>query len=388
MASIRSAFCAFLIEHRPPLSELITADLQPVAPVPEESVQATLTQWLAALEQPEMAVRLLDTYVQQVGSGPISLIAITNTLAIYRRNLLDAGLQAVSAAIPDAVSGLKSLMQLIDLLMARVAEIAMARTQAQAERIERIIEGTPLSMIEFDRSGAIKLWNESAERIFGWSAAEALGKNVFQLLVPSIAAEHVQGVVDMLLSGSVANSRNENITKSGEIILCQWYNAVLRDSAGNVVGVLSQTEDITEQIRIQEQLLATQEETLRELSTPLIPVADGLVIMPLIGSIDSRRAQQVIESLLQGVTDHRAAMVILDITGVPIVDTQVAGALLRAAQAVNLLGARVVLTGIRPEIAQTLVGLGVDLGQITTRGSLQSGIAYALGREQVLRVRT
>jgi anti-anti-sigma regulatory factor len=178
------------------------------------------------------------------------------------------------------------------------------------------------------------------------------------------------------------------VTKTGEIIVCQWYNAVLRDSAGNVVGVLSQTEDVTEQTRVQEQLLATQEETLRELSTPLIPVADGLVIMPLIGTIDSRRAQQVIESLLQGVTEHRAAIVILDITGVPIVDTQVAGALLRAAQAVNLLGARVILTGIRPEIAQTLVGLGVDLGQITTRGSLQSGIAYALGREQVLRVRT
>jgi rsbT co-antagonist protein RsbR len=195
-------------------------------------------------------------------------------------------------------------------------------------------------------------------------------------------------VIDMLLSGQVTNSRNENVTKSGRIILCQWYNAVLRDTAGNVVGVLSQTEDVTEAAQMEERLIASQEETLRELSTPLIPVADGLVIMPLIGSIDSRRAQQVIETLLQGVTEHQAAMVILDITGVPIVDTQVAAALLRAAQAVNLLGARVVLTGIRPEIAQTLVGLGVDLSQITTRGSLQSGIAYALGRDQLqLRVR-
>jgi rsbT co-antagonist protein RsbR len=78
--------------------------------------------------------------------------------------------------------------------------------------------------------------------------------------------------------------------------------------------------------------------------------------------------------------ETHAQVAILDITGVPVVDTQVANALLRAAQAVKLLGAQVVLTGIRPEVAQTLVGLGVDLGDIVTRGTLQSGIAFALGR--------
>ena len=94
--------------------------------------------------------------------------------------------------------------------------------------------------------------------------------------------------------------------------------------------------------------------------------------------IDSNRAQQVIETLLAGVAASRAATAILDLTGVQVVDTQVANALLRAAQAVKLLGARVVLTGIRPEIAQTLVGLGLDLSGITTRATLQSGIAFAL----------
>jgi anti-anti-sigma factor len=100
--------------------------------------------------------------------------------------------------------------------------------------------------------------------------------------------------------------------------------------------------------------------------------------MPLIGAIDSSRAQQVIETLLAGVAASRATTAILDITGVQVVDTQAANALLRAAQAVKLLGAQVVLTGIRPEIAQTLVGLGLDLGGITTRATLQSGIAFAL----------
>jgi anti-anti-sigma regulatory factor len=85
----------------------------------------------------------------------------------------------------------------------------------------------------------------------------------------------------------------------------------------------------------------------------------------------------VLETLLQGIASSGAQVAILDITGVPVVDTQVANALIHAAQAVKLLGAQVVLTGIRPEVAQTLVGLGADLGGIITRSSLQSGIAYA-----------
>jgi rsbT co-antagonist protein RsbR len=99
--------------------------------------------------------------------------------------------------------------------------------------------------------------------------------------------------------------------------------------------------------------------------------------MPLVGAIDSRRVQQIMDTLLTGVADYGATKVILDITGVPIVDTQVANALLRAARAVTLLGAQTVLTGVRPEVAQTLVGLGVDLSGIVTLGTLQDGIAYA-----------
>ncbi len=133
-------------------------------------------------------------------------------------------------------------------------------------------------------------------------------------------------------------------------------------------------------LRESEERFRRQEAALRELSTPLIPISDRVVVMPLIGAIDSRRAQQVIETLLHGLANCRADHAILDITGVLVVDTQVANALVAAAQAVKLLGATVVLTGIRPEVAQTLVGLGIDMRGIVTCGTLQSGIAYALGR--------
>jgi anti-anti-sigma factor len=158
----------------------------------------------------------------------------------------------------------------------------------------------------------------------------------------------------------------------------------LRERDGAVIGVLVMLEDITERKRAEEERARSQEEyiqmqagLLAELSTPLIPITQSVVVMPLIGSIDSRRAQQVLDSLLHGITERRARIAILDITGVPIVDTHVAGALIRAAQAAQLLGAQVVLTGIRPEVAQTLVGMGTELHGIVTRSDLQSGIAFA-----------
>ncbi|NJP07648.1 MAG: PAS domain-containing protein [Chloroflexaceae bacterium] len=127
----------------------------------------------------------------------------------------------------------------------------------------------------------------------------------------------------------------------------------------------------TAEVRAQAVLLA-------ELSTPLIPISDDVLVMPLVGSVDTQRAQQVMETLLQGIEQNRARIAILDITGVPVVDTQVANTLIQAAQATRLLGAQVVLTGIRPQIAQTLVNLGVELRGIITRSNLQAGIAYAM----------
>jgi len=254
-----------------------------------------------------------------------------------------------------------------------------------ADRLEQSFSSTPLATIEWDATGTITRWNPSAERIFGWTAAEALGKNAITLVAPYIPPGDVQHIINQHLRGEVVNSRFQNVTKDGREITCQWYNALLRDPAGEVVGVLAQAEDLSEHLRaeqeraaLQEQVIEAQQAALRELSTPLIPLADGVVAMPLIGSIDSLRAQQVVEELLQGVSGNHASTAIIDITGVPVVDTQVAGAFLRAAQAVELLGARVIITGIRPEVAQTLVGIGVNLGSIVTRSTLQDGISHAL----------
>ncbi|HEY1016666.1 MAG TPA: PAS domain S-box protein [Herpetosiphonaceae bacterium] len=130
--------------------------------------------------------------------------------------------------------------------------------------------------------------------------------------------------------------------------------------------------------QLQEELIALQTQMLAELSTPLIPLSDHALLMPLIGGIDTARAQRIMDALLHGVNELRATVALIDLTGVPIVDTQVASALIQAARAVRLLGARVVLTGLRPELAQTLVSLGVDLSDVETRASLQAAITDTL----------
>lgn len=127
-----------------------------------------------------------------------------------------------------------------------------------------------------------------------------------------------------------------------------------------------------------EKTVSLQKIALQELSAPLIPVFDNIVVMPLVGTIDTERAKQIMENLLMGVVKHRAEVVLIDITGVPVVDTMVAHHIIRASEAVRLVGAKCLLVGIRPEIAQTIVTLGIDLSQLITKNSLQKGIETAL----------
>jgi anti-anti-sigma factor len=146
------------------------------------------------------------------------------------------------------------------------------------------------------------------------------------------------------------------------------------------VTMRREAEAALSQAKEQEAVIQAQQQLLTELNSPLLAISDNVVVMPLIGSIDSRRAQHIMDELLNGISSSRARVAILDVTGVPVVDTQVASALIQTSQAVQLLGAQVVITGIRPEMAQTLTSLGVNLGQIVTLNTLQSGIQYALGR--------
>jgi anti-anti-sigma regulatory factor/HAMP domain-containing protein len=151
-------------------------------------------------------------------------------------------------------------------------------------------------------------------------------------------------------------------------------HALERRVADRTVELERALAELRESASAREQLSAA----VREISSPVVPVLKGILVMPLVGAIDSDRARLLVRSLLQAIEQHRADVVIMDVTGVPIVDTQVARALLEAARAAQLLGARPVLVGLRPELAQTIVGLGLNLSGLVTRADLQSGVGYAI----------
>jgi len=150
--------------------------------------------------------------------------------------------------------------------------------------------------------------------------------------------------------------------------------------AGHIKEYLDKTMIILTKsiIRAQAEVIEKQKEYLLELSTPVIPLLDGILVLPLIGTIDTRRAKQIMDNLLNGIVEAQADTVLIDISGVPIVDTQVAHHLIKTVQAASLLGARCIIVGIRPEFAQTIVKLGIDFGSIVTKNSLQAGLKLAL----------
>lgn len=214
-------------------------------------------------------------------------------------------------------------------------------------------------------------------------AANAVGKSLEELLPPSGAALLGKRFQDCLESGRTYTVEDQYQMPDFVMWTASTF-APVRNSEGRITHVMAMWKDITAEKQREladqhkEEIIEQQSAALAELSTPLLSISDTTVVMPLVGAVDSRRVSQIMETLLTGVAVRRALIVILDITGVSIVDTQVANAFIRASQAVQLLGAQVVLTGIRPEVAQTLVQLGVDLRSIITRGTLRDGITYAL----------
>jgi anti-anti-sigma regulatory factor len=130
---------------------------------------------------------------------------------------------------------------------------------------------------------------------------------------------------------------------------------------------------------LQEKIIAVQKAALAELSTPLIPISSRVVVIPMIGIMNEERAEQLLDSALRGVQSRGASVVIIDVTGLKSIDGSVVDSFVRTANALQLLGAQAIITGIRAEFAQAIIDSGVDLGRITTRSTLESAIAHALG---------
>jgi len=154
--------------------------------------------------------------------------------------------------------------------------------------------------------------------------------------------------------------------------------AALLGSALDRGSLVASMKEQQETLRIGYERERALAQAVRELGCPVIPLLPGVLLIPLIGVIDSDRARHMLESVLQGVSEHKAQTVLLDITGVPMVDTQVANTLIQVARMASLLGSRVILVGIRPEIAQSIVGLGIGLESLATQSTLAAAVEAIL----------
>lgn len=217
---------------------------------------------------------------------------------------------------------------------------------------------------------------------------DLLGRTMHEIM-PKEAADFFLGYVRRAIETRMPESLEYSMPIGDRTV---WFAGSLSPmDDGRVVFMArditarKQAEDALRESIRQEEAIRAQAAALAELSTPIIPITNEIVVVPLIGLFDDRRLDQAMSALLSGITTRGARTAIIDITGVSTVDSRVAEGLLRAARAGQLLGAEIVLTGIQPGAAQTLVALGIDLGRIVTRGTLQDGIAFALRQSRLVR---
>ena len=266
------------------------------------------------------------------------------------------------------------------------AEAALRESEA---RQRLLLAAMPDLMMRVSRDGRVLDYKAATQDLLGVEPARLTGRSLSEAL-PQVAEELMPKLRRAISEGAPLTEplrlepspslHGDPSARAGR----SFEARILHSGPDEVLVIVSDitdrqhAEESARRSRLQEEIIRSQEALLSALSTPLIPISDEVVIMPIIGAVDARRSQQILDTLLTGVQAQRARVAILDITGVPMVDTMVAGALIAAARATRMLGAQVILTGIRAEVARALVQLGVDLGAIATRSSLQSGVAYAI----------
>lgn len=258
-----------------------------------------------------------------------------------------------------------------------VAHQSHASQEAMA-LVDAAFEATADGMLVVDVNGSVTRYNRRFLELWRIPPHIAEVSNDEQLigfvLQQLIDPEHFLTKVRKLYGTPATESFDRLKFRDGRMV--ERYSRPLY-MGEQIVGRVWSFRDISDRIQVEREREKLYEQLIAS-STPLIPLNDDVVVMPLIGTVDARRAGQIIETLLHGIATLRVKVAIIDITGLLVVDTQVANALIHVAQAARLLGARAMLTGMRPEVAQMMVQLGIDLGHITTFANLQMGVQSAL----------
>jgi PAS domain S-box-containing protein len=281
---------------------------------------------------------------------------------------------------------------LVFVIVLTVVIIVFTRHQAEVERQRRgqlqmsemrlrtLMESVTATIAYTSREGVIEFVN----RVSDGEPEDIIGKTVYDSVSPD-QRDKIKQAIDQVLEsrGPVTVDIVSSSPDGRQMWLTTYITPVI--TRGVVSSLAFVTTDITERVlasreheRLQQEIIEAQQQSIRDLSTPVLPVSDDVIIMPLVGSIDTLRARDITRALLDGIDVNGAQVAILDITGVAVVDTGVAGHLNKAVQAARLKGAHTVITGVSDAVAETIVDLGIDWSKVDTLRDLRSGLTHAL----------
>jgi rsbT co-antagonist protein RsbR len=250
--------------------------------------------------------------------------------------------------------------------------------------LDAVLKGSPIIIWVVDRDGVITFSRGPSLNRLGLAEGQIVGQSMFDLYAHDSAGIHA---IREAFAGR-ATSYQSDTGGEGGVSAASWQSHVtpFMNQNGEVVGALGVTYDITAQVHLAKeqeehiQRLSQQQETIRILSTPILQVWDSVLALPLVGQIDERRAEQIMDALLGEIVRVQARHAILDVTGVEAMDSATVSHLGKLLQAIRLLGAEGILTGVRPAVAQSLVTLGEGLAGVLTLRDLQAGLKRCLKR--------
>jgi rsbT co-antagonist protein RsbR len=307
-------------------------------------------------------------------------------------------------------------------------QVSMEQVVKERDLLRAVINDLPNHIYVKDKEGRFVLTNDAHAQFLGVATvADMIGKTDFDFHPHELATQYYEGEWELYRSGeSLVGIEIPYVDSTGKPGWALTSKMIWQDEQGQVLGLIGINQDITylkqtqeelkeyrekleelvaertaeltqanfqlqqhigerqqaegERSRLQQELVQAQQQLIAELSTPIIPLLEGIVVLPLIGSIDTMRARDITRSLLAGIRQHQAKIVIVDITGVPMVDSGVANHLHKTIQAAQLKGAQTIVTGISEAVAETVVDLGIDWSHIETLANLQTGMVAALNR--------